>query len=29
MIIDNITVIISSINWNEQSVRKNREVGTL
>ncbi|DAC72102.1 MAG TPA: hypothetical protein DSN98_06850 [Thermoplasmata archaeon] len=29
MIIDNTTVLISSINWNEQSVRKNREVGVL
>jgi phosphatidylserine/phosphatidylglycerophosphate/cardiolipin synthase-like enzyme len=29
MIIDNTTVLISSINWNEQSVRKNREAGLL
>ncbi|MBN1280557.1 MAG: lamin tail domain-containing protein [Candidatus Thermoplasmatota archaeon] len=29
MIIDNHTVLISSINWNEQSVRKNREAGLL
>jgi phosphatidylserine/phosphatidylglycerophosphate/cardiolipin synthase-like enzyme len=29
MIIDNTTVLISSINWNEQSVRKNREAGVL
>ncbi len=29
MIIDNKTVLISSINWNEQSVRKNREAGVL
>jgi cardiolipin synthase len=29
MIIDNTTVLISSINWNEQSVRKNREAGIL
>ena len=29
MIIDNKTVLISSINWNEQSVRKNREAGIL
>jgi cardiolipin synthase A/B len=29
MIIDNQTVLISSINWNEQSVRKNREAGIL
>jgi phosphatidylserine/phosphatidylglycerophosphate/cardiolipin synthase-like enzyme len=29
MIIDNITVLISSINWNEQSIRKNREAGVL
>lgn len=29
MIIDNKTVLISSINWNEQSVRKNRETGVL
>lgn len=29
MIIDNRTVLISSINWNEQSVRKNREAGIL
>jgi phosphatidylserine/phosphatidylglycerophosphate/cardiolipin synthase-like enzyme len=29
MIIDNRTVLVSSINWNEQSVRKNREAGLL
>ncbi|MBN2599664.1 MAG: lamin tail domain-containing protein [Candidatus Thermoplasmatota archaeon] len=29
MIIDNTTVLISSINWNEQSIRKNREAGVL
>jgi phosphatidylserine/phosphatidylglycerophosphate/cardiolipin synthase-like enzyme len=29
MIIDNTTVLISSINWNEQSIRKNREAGLL
>jgi len=29
MICDNKTVLISSINWNEQSVRKNREAGVL
>jgi phosphatidylserine/phosphatidylglycerophosphate/cardiolipin synthase-like enzyme len=29
MIIDNSTVLISSINWNEQSIRKNREAGLL
>jgi cardiolipin synthase A/B len=29
MIIDNTTVLISSVNWNEQSVRKNREAGIL
>lgn len=29
IIIDNTTVLISSINWNEQSVRKNREAGVL
>jgi cardiolipin synthase len=29
MVIDNTTVLISSINWNEQSVRKNREAGVL
>jgi cardiolipin synthase len=29
MIIDNKTVLISSINWNKQSVRKNREAGIL
>lgn len=29
MIIDNKTVLISSINWNEQSVRENREAGVL
>lgn len=29
MIIDNTTVLISSINWNEQSVRNNREAGVL
>jgi phosphatidylserine/phosphatidylglycerophosphate/cardiolipin synthase-like enzyme len=29
MVIDNRTVLVSSINWNEQSVRKNREAGLL
>jgi phosphatidylserine/phosphatidylglycerophosphate/cardiolipin synthase-like enzyme len=29
MIVDNMTVLISSINWNEQSLRKNREAGIL
>jgi phosphatidylserine/phosphatidylglycerophosphate/cardiolipin synthase-like enzyme len=29
MIIDNQTVLISSINWNEQSVTQNREAGIL
>lgn len=29
MIVDNTTVLVSSINWNEQSIRKNREVGIL
>jgi len=29
MVIDNTTVLLSSINWNEQSVRKNREAGVL
>jgi cardiolipin synthase len=29
MIVDNTTVLISSINWNEQSIRKNREAGIL
>jgi phosphatidylserine/phosphatidylglycerophosphate/cardiolipin synthase-like enzyme len=29
MVIDNTTVLVSSINWNEQSVRKNREAGVL
>jgi cardiolipin synthase len=29
MIIDNTTVLVSSINWNDQSVRKNREAGIL
>ncbi|MFH1101978.1 MAG: phospholipase D-like domain-containing protein [Methanobacteriota archaeon] len=29
MIIDNQTVLISSINWNENSVRRNREAGVL
>ena len=29
MIIDNTTVLVSSINWNEQSVRENREAGVL
>jgi phosphatidylserine/phosphatidylglycerophosphate/cardiolipin synthase-like enzyme len=29
MIIDNTTVLISSINWNEVSVRRNREAGVL
>jgi phosphatidylserine/phosphatidylglycerophosphate/cardiolipin synthase-like enzyme len=29
MIVDNTTVFISSINWNEQSIRKNREAGVL
>ncbi len=29
MVIDNTTVLISSINWNEQSIRKNREAGLL
>jgi phosphatidylserine/phosphatidylglycerophosphate/cardiolipin synthase-like enzyme len=29
MIIDNQTVLISSINWNEQSVTQNREAGFL
>jgi phosphatidylserine/phosphatidylglycerophosphate/cardiolipin synthase-like enzyme len=29
MIVDNKTVLISSINWNEQSVRENREAGVL
>jgi cardiolipin synthase len=29
MITDNTTVLISSINWNEQSVRNNREAGIL
>jgi cardiolipin synthase A/B len=29
MICDNKTVLISSINWNEQSVRKNREAGII
>ncbi|MBN1860826.1 MAG: lamin tail domain-containing protein [Candidatus Thermoplasmatota archaeon] len=29
VIIDNRTVLVSSINWNEQSVRKNREAGIL
>jgi phosphatidylserine/phosphatidylglycerophosphate/cardiolipin synthase-like enzyme len=29
MIIDNTTVLVSSINWNEQSVTRNREAGVL
>jgi cardiolipin synthase A/B len=29
MICDNTTVLISSINWNEQAVRKNREAGLI
>jgi phosphatidylserine/phosphatidylglycerophosphate/cardiolipin synthase-like enzyme len=29
MIIDNQTVLVSSINWNEQSVTQNREAGIL
>ncbi len=29
MVVDNTTVLISSINWNEQSVRKNREAGII
>ena len=29
MIIDNTTVLVSSINWNEQSVRGNREAGII
>ena len=29
MIIDNNTVLISSINWNENSIMKNREVGVI
>jgi cardiolipin synthase len=29
MIIDNTTVLISSVNWNEQSVRENREAGVI
>ncbi|MFO7678361.1 MAG: phospholipase D-like domain-containing protein [Thermoplasmatota archaeon] len=29
MIVDNISVLISSINWNENSVRRNREAGII
>ncbi len=29
MIVDNKTVLISSVNWNEQSVRDNREAGVI
>ena len=29
MIVDNKSVLISSINWNENSVRRNREAGII
>ncbi len=29
MIVDNTTVLISSMNWNENSIRKNREAGVI
>lgn len=29
MIIDNTTVLVSSINWNQQSITRNREAGVL
>jgi phosphatidylserine/phosphatidylglycerophosphate/cardiolipin synthase-like enzyme len=29
MIVDNKSVLISSINWNENSFTKNREIGVI